>query len=188
MIDWTVINSYTLFASVTAEVISSVFIAEFGKSKEWTSLISEITPRFFSTARALNAVYSSQWEWLAPWFHTGTRAMWAARKNIPRLLLPIYTERLAGMISSKGKANEQPNDALQWLLNAHKKQKGTGMTLEGMTNEQLFLAIASIHATSYTATNIVYDLLVYPEYIEELRTEIEQGWAQNGQWTKKSLA
>lgn len=92
------------------------------------------------------------------------------------------------MISSKDKANEQPNDALQWLLNAHKKQKGTDMTLKRMTNEQLFLAISSIHTTSFAATNIVYDLLAYPEYIEELRTEIEQVWAQNGQWTKKSLA
>lgn len=45
MTDWSVINSYTLFASVTAEVISSVFIAELGKNKEWTSLISEVTPQ-----------------------------------------------------------------------------------------------------------------------------------------------
>lgn len=188
MTDWTAINSYTLFASVTAEVTSSVFIAELGKNKEWTSHISEITPRFFVTARALNAIYYSQWKWLAPWFHTETRALWAARKNVLRLLLPIYTERLAGMISSKDKANEQPNDALQWLLNAHKKQKGTDMTLKRMTNEQLFLAISSIHTTSFTATNILYDLLAYPEYIDKLRTEIEQVWAQNGQWTKKSLA
>lgn len=83
--------------------------------------------------------------------------MWAAQKNIPRLLSPIFTVRLAGMISSKGKANERPNDALQWPLNAHKKQKGTDMALEGMMNEQPFLAIASIHTTSYTATNIDYD-------------------------------
>lgn len=185
MTDWTAINSYTLFAFVAAEVTSSVFIAELGKNKEWTSLISEITPRFFITARALNAIYSSQWKWLAPWFHTETRALWAARKNILRLLLPIYTERLAGMVLSKDKANEQPNDALQWLLNAHKKQKGTDMTLKRMTNEQLFLAIFSIHTTSFTATNILYDLLAYPD---ELRTEIEHVWAQNGQWTKKSLA
>lgn len=33
MTDWSVINSYTLFASVTAEVISFVFIAELGKNK-----------------------------------------------------------------------------------------------------------------------------------------------------------
>lgn len=188
MTEWTVINSYTIFASVTADVISSVFIAELGKNKEWISLISELTPRFFSTARELGVVYSSQWRWLAPWFHTGTKAVWATRKNIPRLLSPIYTERLARMISSKDTTNEQPNDALQWLLNAHKKQIGTDMTLEGMTNEQLFLAIVSIHTTSYTATNIVYDLLAYPEYIEELRTETEQVWAQHGQWSKKSLA
>ena len=114
--------------------------------------------------------------------------MWAARKNIPRLLSPIYTERLSGMISSKDKAKEQPNDTLKWLLNAHKKQKDTDMTLEGMTNEQLFLAVPSIYTISYTATNIVNDLLAYAEYIEELRTEIEQVWAQNGQCTKKPLA
>lgn len=181
-------SSYTLFASVTAEVISSVFIAELGKNKEWISLISEMTPRFFRTARDLRVLYSSRWDWLAPWFHTGTKAVWATRKNIPRLLSPIYAERLARRISSKDSANEQRNDALQWLLNAHKKQTGTDMTLEGMTNEQLFLAMVSIQTTSYTATNIVYDLLAYPEYIEELRTEIEQVWAQHGQWTKKSLA
>lgn len=105
-----------------------------------------------------------------------------------RLLSPIYTECLSGMISSKDKAKEQPNDTLKWLLNAHKKQKDTDMTLKGMTNEQLFLAVASIYTISYTATNIVYDLLAYAEYIEELRTEIEQVWAQNGQCTKKPLA
>lgn len=173
---------------MTAEVISSVFIAELGKNKEWISLISEMTPRFFRTARDLRVLYSSRWDWLAPWFHTGTKAVWATRKNIPRLLSPIYAERLARRISSKDSANEQRNDALQWLLNAHKKQTGTDMTLEGMTNEQLFLAMVSIQTTSFTATNIVYDLLAYPEYIEELRTEIEQVWAQHGQWTKKSLA
>lgn len=188
MIEWTFINSYALFASVTAEVISSVFIAELGKNKEWISLITELTPRFISTAKELREVYSSRWNWLAPWFHTGTKAVWATRKNIPRLLSPIYTERLARKISPKDPAHEQPNDALQWLLNAHKKQTGTDMTLEGMTNEQLFLAIVSIHTTSCTAINTVYDLLAYPKYIEELRTEIEQVWAQHGQWTKKSLA
>lgn len=189
MTDLTVINSYTLFASVvTAEVISPVFIVELGKNKEWISLISEMTLGFFSTARNLSTVYSPQWIWLAPWFHTGTRAVWAARKDIPRLLSPIYTERLSGMISSKDKAKEQPNDTLKWLLNAHKKQKDTDMTLEGMTNEQLFLAVPSIYTISYTATNIVNDLLAYAEYIEELRTEIEQVWAQNGQCTKKPLA
>lgn len=188
MTEWTVMNPYTLFASVTAEVISSVFIAELGKNKEWISLISEMTPRFFRTARDLRVLYSSRWDWLAPWLHTGTKAVWATRKNIPRLLSPIYAERLARRISSKDSANEQRNDALQWLLNAHKKQTGTDMTLEGMTNEQLFLAMVSIQTTSFTATNIVYDLLAYPEYIEELRTEIEQVWAQHGQWTKKSLA
>lgn len=188
MTEWTVMNSYTLFASVTAEVISSVFIAELGKNKGWTSLISEMTPRFFRTARDLRVVYSSRWEWLAPWFHTETKAVWATRKNIPRLLSPIYAERLARKISSKDSANEQPNDALQWLLNAHKKQTGTDMTLEGMTNEQIFLAMVSIHTTSYTAINIIYDLLAYPEYIEELQTEIELVWAQHGRWTKKSLA
>ena len=85
-----------------------------------------------------------------------------------------YTERLAGMIPSKGKANEQPNDALQWLLNAHQQQTGMDITLEGMTNEQLFLAIISVHNTSYTATNVVYDRLAYSECIEELRAKIEQ--------------
>ena len=188
MTEWTVMNSYTLFASVTAEVISSVFIAELGKNKGWISLISEMTPRFFRTARDLRVVYSSRWKWLAPWFHTETRAVWATRKNIPRLLSPIYAERLARKISSKDSANEQPNDALQWLLNAHKEQTGTDMTLEGMTNEQIFLAMVSIHTTSYTAINIIYDLLAYPEYIEELQTEIELVWAQHGRWTKKSLA
>lgn len=106
--------------------------------------------------------------------------MWAARGNVLRLLLPIYTERLAGMICSKDKVNEQPTDALQWQLNAHKKQKGTDVTLKMMTNEQLFLATSSIHTTSFTATNILYDLLAYPQYTDELRTEIEQVWAQIG--------
>lgn len=173
---------------MTAKVTSSVFIAELGKNKEWISLISELTPRFFRTARELRTVYSSKWNWLAPWFHTGTKAVWATRKNIPRLLSPIYTERLSRMIPPKDIAYEQPNDALHWLLNTHKRQTGTDMTLEGMTNEQLFLAIVSIHTTSFTATNIIYDLLTYPEYIEELRTKAEQVWAQHGQWTKKSLA
>lgn len=108
------------------------------------------------------------WIWLAPWLHTGTRAVCAARKNIPRLLSPIYTERLAGMISSNNIANEQPNDALQWLLNAHKKQKGTDITREGMTNEQLF-PLYMPHRTQPQTSSTICPLILNISRISELR-------------------
>lgn len=75
---------------------------------------------------------------------------------------------------------------LQFVLDApHCRQK----TLEDLSLTQLVLAMVSIQATSFVATNVVLDLLARQEYIEPLRAEVEQAFEEGGgRLSKKSLA
>jgi len=74
------------------------------------------------------------------------------------------------------------NDMLMWLMT---EAKGAERSVEGIARRMLVTNFAGIHATSLTATQVLYRLLANPEYLKPLREEVdavikEQGWTKAG--------
>jgi len=63
-----------------------------------------------------------------------------------------------------------------------------GWDLDKQVQNQLLLAVASIHTTSSTTIHCIYDLAAHPEYIPELRAEVREVLDEcGGTFTKEGL-
>ncbi|KAK3373123.1 putative cytochrome P450 [Lasiosphaeria ovina] len=118
-----------------------------------------------------------------------------------RILLPEIRRRLAEDDARQrdpeaAKLGEsaipaETNDFLQWSL---RQGKATGDPFmwkpTTLALRVLLLSFASLHTTSFAITNVLLDLVSSkPEYIAELRAEVERVLAEHGgRWDKRALA
>lgn len=90
---------------------------------------------------------------------------------------------LSGVI--EGRQRGDPNiDILQWLIDS---AKGAELSVPFLTNQVLFVAIASTRSTATSIVNTLFDLLSYPEYQEPLRIEIKEALAEGGGWNLSTI-
>jgi cytochrome P450 len=75
---------------------------------------------------------------------------------------------------------EVSDDMLQWMLNERVKKQFGDKDYQTMAQFQLQVAFAAIHTTSMALTNMIFDLIAWPEYIEILRAEVKEQLAANG--------
>jgi len=95
----------------------------------------------------------------------------------------MVEERFTKMEEFGDTWNDAPDDMLMWLMS---EAKGVERSLEGLARRMLLLNFASIRATSFTVTQVLYRLLSHPQYIEPLRQEIEAAVAEEG-WTTTGM-
>lgn len=121
---------------------------------------------------------------IASWILPST---WAVYRNLCQakaLVAPIVRQRrkLEALGDEK---YEKPNDFLQWLMDeAWSERDGQP---EALVHRMLVLALASVHTTSMTAAQVLFDLIEHPEYIEPIREEIVQALDEEGGWKKTTL-
>ncbi|KAJ5727075.1 cytochrome P450 [Penicillium malachiteum] len=70
---------------------------------------------------------------------------------------------------SPGETEEEFN-VLSWMVEA---AKGSDRNPEALAHAEVLLALASVHTILVRVVNVMYDLMSHPEYIEELREEID---------------
>lgn len=114
-------------------------------------------------------------------------ASWAVSRNIhnaQRLITPTVEERRRmEIINDPG--YKPLNDFLQWLMNeAWNERDGQ---LAELVHRLLVLALASVHKTSMMATQVLYDIISHPKYLEPLREETLQALKEYGGWQKTTL-
>jgi hypothetical protein len=92
-----------------------------------------------------------------------------------------------------GTSDAEFNDFTTWFI----RDLGNNPDPSERIHEKIALRLmalnfAAIHTSTFTATNILFDLFSTPpeaSYVEELRQEIEQVLAENyGKWNKNALA
>lgn len=102
-------------------------------------------------------------------------------------LQPVVEARLkAREASTNGQTQESLGDAVEWTLDLV-KSGSENTTLERLTHELLHNLWAASSAPGGMMTEIVYQMLTYPEYIEPMKAEAEVAVAAHG-WTEKMLA
>jgi cytochrome P450 len=103
-------------------------------------------------------------------------------RNGAKMLGPVIRERRANPEKYK-----DHNDMVQWIINnSDPKDKDD---VDYVTKTQMLISVVAIHTTTMTMTQVIFDLLAHPEYIDILREEIEQVRPdENAPWTKTQIA
>lgn len=112
-----------------------------------------------------------------------------------QLLAPIVEQRQAAE-ASNDPSYEKPDDFLQWMMDGAEDEEDRDP--EMLAHHMLILmSMATIHTSTTTMTQLLYDLMARPEYLEPLREEIKEtlqsGWenatrtSRNTQWRMDSF-
>ncbi|KAI6343441.1 hypothetical protein MCOR25_011143 [Pyricularia grisea] len=182
-LDWTALQPYMLFANTIARVTSMVLAGpELSANPEWTTIMVTFTLTLVQTAHEVRAKYPTCLRRLVPWIHPGAKNLYKIRKRCAELLAPSYESRRI-----RTAADEKSFvDGIQWLIN---KEPNRRKDLMELSDEQLFLSMASIHSTSASALSTLYDLLDRPEYMDIILQEIRMVRTEgtSSEWTKHDL-
>ncbi|KAI6159827.1 cytochrome P450 [Pisolithus thermaeus] len=95
---------------------------------------------------------------------------------------PIIRERLKCMKEHGDDWCDKPNDILQWLMDEKQEFSTRQLTLRVLT-----INFASMHSTTNTFTQALYNLAAYPQYVGPLREEVDAIIREHG-WTKEAIA
>ncbi|KAH6912153.1 cytochrome P450 [Coprinopsis sp. MPI-PUGE-AT-0042] len=97
---------------------------------------------------------------------------------------PIIQERLEKFDTLGKDWEDKPNDLITWLIEAAPERC---RNVPDIVQRMIVINVASIHTTSMTTTNALFDLASHQEYVQPLREEVETTVAALG-WTKEALA
>ena len=90
---------------------------------------------------------------------------------------------LSGVIRSR-KRGDKNTDILQWLMDNYERDE---FDLPFLTNQILFVAIASTRSTATSIVNALFDLIAFSEYQQPLRQEISQVLTKCGGWSLSAV-
>ncbi|KIK15500.1 hypothetical protein PISMIDRAFT_16470 [Pisolithus microcarpus 441] len=95
---------------------------------------------------------------------------------------PVVKERLRCAGEHEDDWSDKPNDILQWLIDEKQESSTRRLALRVLT-----INFASIHSTTNTFTQALYNLAAYPQYVGPLREEVDALIREHG-WTKEAIA
>lgn len=144
------------------------------RNETWIKLSIGYTATTFAGAEAIR-----KWHpWLRPLVYRWVPQLQAVRKmkaDALALITPVINARKAANYQTD---EEKPEDMLQWMYDKCSDAEKNDYPYQ--LDLQLVLGLATIHSTTMLTTNVLYDLVSRPEYIEPLREEIQEVLAQNG--------
>ncbi|KAF6749712.1 cytochrome P450 [Ephemerocybe angulata] len=104
-------------------------------------------------------------------------------KDIERLLGPTIQSRLDDMKQYGAGWEGKPNDMITWLIEGALPER---RNVKDISMKIVFMNASSIHTTSISTTNALFELAARQEYIGPLRAEIEEAISTHG-WTKDAM-
>src|SRR2546423_2635129 len=161
---------------MVAAVSTRIFIGEeLTANEEWLKATIEYTVQLVTCATILKHIPA----FLLPMvyrFVPAYRRLQAINITAVRLIKPI--------VQARREAMERPgfdggDDMLQWMLNERVKKSFHDKDYAKLAQFQLQLAFAAIHTTSMALTNMLYDLIACPQYIDIIREEVKDQLAKN---------
>lgn len=147
------------------------------RNPDWLRLSVDYSVDTFLTAFTLRM--------FPPWTHAVVAQLIPARYRMKRhlatgrrIIKPLIEKHADIAVKGGQRDNMQDDSLLDWMLdNATEQEKA----LPEMSNRQCILTLASIHTTSMSVTNLLYDLCENPENFPLLREEIDEVYTELGQ-------
>lgn len=180
---WTEIRVFPKVIQIVALLSARAFVGlPLCRDKEW----SDATINFTTDAVAVMNANSKIPQYLRPFVSPflpelrklGTYRVFAGKKMKPQVdaILSTYKEKVRsfktlGDEDSMSEAVKGNFNLVHWMIGHFKDpEKADAFELGG---QQMTAAFAAIHTTGMAATHAIFDLAAHPEYISELRAEID---------------
>jgi Cytochrome P450 len=95
------------------------------------------------------------------------------------MLIPVINERRK-ILAEGGTLDE---DIITWMMELANEKE---YPAENLAQRYIYTIIGSMHTVTAAVVDTIYDLCARPEYIPELREEVEQVLAEDGGWQKST--
>lgn len=169
--EWESVPIFHRLERIVAAVSTRIFVGdELTTNEEWLKDIIEYTIQLITCATILKHIPTPLLP-LVYRFLPQYRRLQSIKASAKRLIKPIIQSRRELMERTDFEGN---NNMLQWMLDERVKKGLNDRDYETMAQFQLQLAFASLHTTSMALTNMIFDLVAWPNYIDILRTEINE--------------
>ncbi|OJJ39637.1 hypothetical protein ASPWEDRAFT_49568 [Aspergillus wentii DTO 134E9] len=182
--EWSEVNIMPILSRIITRITSRVFLGpEHGRNEEWLKTTVEYTENLFLTGMALRFFPRFLRPVIAPLLpfkHHLNKNVETAR----RIVGQIVRERRT-LQAERPMQYTKPMDILQWMMDL---ATGDETSPEDLAQRMLILSVTSIHTTTLTMTQPIYDLCAHPEFWDPLRQEVVDVLRAHGGWTKGTLS
>jgi gliotoxin biosynthesis cytochrome P450 monooxygenase len=179
------VEVYHSLLDTVARISARVFVGlPLCRDDEWIKATMQYTEDVVNCFRAISKYPFFIRPFVAP-FMPETRTLNRARRRAGKMIEPAVatvmnnpkSQATASLDDSQGGDPQSPYgddqyNLISWILRHHKADQQPNA--EAVGEEQLLTSFAAIHTTSMTVSQAIYDLATYPQYIPELRAEINE--------------
>jgi cytochrome P450 len=179
--EWTAVNVYHCLLNTVARISARVFVGlPLCRDEEWIKTTTNYTEDVIKAFKAISK-YPFFVRPLVAQFLPELRALNLARHRAGKMLAPTVATIMKGSKlqsdtswedESMSPYTDDQYNLISWILRHYKANQQPNAEAIGV--EQLLTGFAAIHTTSTTASHAIYDLAAYPQYIPELRAEINK--------------
>ena len=188
--EWVSVEAFDAFHRIVGRVSARIFGgAALRDNPHWLHYAELYLNNIFKTAIAVRLV-PKPLKYLASWLIPCAWEITYNYRKAKSIVLPYIEERLAeaeangNEPSGRLRPGDEYPDVLKYLIEQAKGADREPLNLASMI---LSLSLATNHTTTMALTEAVYDLCMYPEYIPELRDEVQSILEQDGGWQKQTL-
>jgi cytochrome P450 len=182
---WYTTDIEDLILNLIAHISARIFVGlPLCRNEDWLRINKACTVNVFEVALTMRGVPRI----LKPLFPLIARMIpgwWRLQENIntaKRLAVPLVNNHAA----SKANGTKEPSmDLLSWMVDAALNPSEADPAK--IAHRQILLGMGAIYTTKLALVNICYDYCTYPEYLDELREEVEQCLIKSGSWDKVTL-
>ena len=185
---WIRVHAFETLHKIVARVSTRIFGGkELRDNPKYLDTVEQYLTNIFKTAITIRLV--PDWakfpaSFFLPCSWKITYNAWKARSIlIPYIDLRKATVAERAIANARVSKTEFP-DLLQYMIERAKGRDEESMRLASMV---VSLALASNHTTTMALTEALYDICTHPEYIPELREEIETAVKGDSGWQKTTL-
>ncbi|KAK1976426.1 cytochrome p450 monooxygenase [Colletotrichum cereale] len=179
---WVRAPIYTMSTRIIAFISGRVFVGlPLSRDEEWIQIAINSTIDSFVGA-AMMWQYPS-WSWpIMQWIVPQTKRVRYYRGRVAEMLKPLIAKRLGDAKESPD--SKKPSDMIQWLMD---NSAGRADNMAFQANEHIVMNVAAIHTTGGHLAHTLFDLARFPEYVPQLREEIQEVLVDNRAITKQDL-
>lgn len=178
--NWQLVDVQQSVRMLVARMSAKIFMGEPAcRQREWLDVSINFTYDMFMAAFTLRM--------FPPWMHPLVAhfvpARWRIRKQmaVARKYVGDITREHQDAVA---KGDKTEDTLLAWMIDHGKENE---RKIPEMAARQCVLTLASIHTTSMSISNLLFDLCSHPQWFEVMREEIEQVIAKYGKIGESSL-
>jgi hypothetical protein len=181
--EWKTVNAFFLSAFLTNRTSGRVLVGDLCRNDAFLQAMMKYTEGVFSSGVAFNGIPLGPLRKIV--YYLGARQHRRDLENAAAFVVPEVERRMKSQLENPDVP--KPNDAIQWNLDLPLASPKEGLALRH-AHRILHLSFAATGTVAILITHMIYNVLMYPEYLEPLREEVSACITAHGGWTEKAMS